>query len=922
MRFLLILLHLAVAFALAIVEQTTITNEVPRIVLVELTERAQQNPDIVFNIIEQRLFEHECIFTRRHTFSSSFFRGFSFGLSCEGDREIVRSEILPMIQSLDVVKKASFASRSFQTPQRGQQRPQQQHGALPGETSHIVKRQATTTANSGLYESPTLPTHNDTGVSRLHAEGTLGSGINIAVIDTGFDLASPGLSQTRVTYNYNYVEDAFNFTGDNCINFLHGTHVLGIIAAESEERKFGVVGVAPNVTVDLYGLDPCEGAAPGGLDDLMAAIESASSKGVDLIMIGYGIGLAFEEEPVARLVSQAVANGTAVTVASGNAGPGLFTGGSPANARGAAAIGSADNSATPYYTWRANFTSGDDAGFVRYAPQFPANFPAGNNLTLWSPGPAEGLPEGCNPAPGSFVPPADPAHTIMLIEEDHCWLSPGNTSTRLALGLGIPYVLRYQAASASVIDGMQWRPGFAEYSRDYKGIARISNEDGLFLASLLSNGSSVRISVPSNISEAHEEVLYRDNDISGGFVSGFSSWGPTPEGKSYPSFIAPGENVLSTFLPRYGGVAVVGGTSMSNPFAVGVYALVKERHPDYDPQQILAVVASTAKPVRFIDDVRQRKEFLAPVFSQGGGLVDAWDAVHTASLVNVSSLDFNDTAHRPEALTLSLKNTGTETLKYELRHLGAASGYILSETDPYGLSGAEGHPVYADVDILPAGVELAPGRSISISVSVRSNPSLPATSRGIFFGGYIEIVSSASEANTLTVPYTGFGTPLVDIPMINPNASHLVKVNTDTQVDTEVPPDTLFTCLFNGTIPKPAWPVTCDLGFPGFRKVFVTASREYTYDLVSAETGEDVLAGTFRGSAGNWASPSSWWVWDGSEEDRKYVPPGSYFWRVRALRLNGDAGRAGDWDVWESGRWRLAYDGRSVGLPGNATELP
>lgn len=70
---------------------------------------------------------------------------------------------------------------------------------------------------------------------------------------------------------------------------------MGIIAAKSEERKFGVVGVAPNATVELYGLDPCEGAAPGGLDDLMAAIESASSKGVDLIMIGYGIGLAFEE---------------------------------------------------------------------------------------------------------------------------------------------------------------------------------------------------------------------------------------------------------------------------------------------------------------------------------------------------------------------------------------------------------------------------------------------------------------------------------------------------------------------------------------------------------------------------------------------------------------------------------------------------
>ncbi|KAL0781744.1 hypothetical protein CaCOL14_003079 [Colletotrichum acutatum] len=919
MRVLLILLHLAVAFALAIEQQNTITNKVPSIILVEFTEGAQESPDVIFNTIEQRLIDYECIVTRRHTFSSPSFRGLSFGLSCEGDRQTVRSGILPMIQSLDDIKKASSASRGHQTPQHRQQRSQQQHGALPEGTSQMVKRQGTTTTNGGLYESPILPTHNDTGVWRLHAEGTLGTGMRIAVIDTGFDLASPGLSQTRVTYNYNYVEDAFDFTGDNCINFLHGTHVLGIIAAESEERKFGVVGVAPNVTVDLYGLDPCEGAVPGGLDDFMAAIESASSKGVDLIMVGYGIGLAFEEEPVARLVSQAVANGTAVTVGSGNDGPGLFTGGSPANARGAAAIGSADNSATPYYTWRANFTSGDEAGFIRYAPQFPANFPAGNNLTLWSPGPAEGLPEGCNPVPGGFVPPTDPANTIMLIEEDHCWLGPGNTSTRLALGLGIPYVLRYQAASASVVDGMQWRPGFAEYSRDYKGIARISNEDGLFLAGILSNGSSVRISVPSNISEAQEEVLYRDNDISGGLVSGFSSWGPTPEGKSYPSFIAPGENILSAFLPRFGGVAVVGGTSMSNPFAVGVYALVKERHPDYDPQQILAVVASTAKPVRFIDDVRQKKEFLAPVFSQGGGLVDAWDAVHTVSVVNVSSLDFNDTAHRPEKLDFSLRNTGTETLKYKLSHLGAASGYILSEADPYGLSGAEGHPMYADVDISPAEVELVPGGSATISVSVRSNPALPATSRGISFGGFIEIVSSASEANTLTVPYTGFGARLVDIPMINPNASHLVKVDPDTNIDTEVAPDTLFTCLFNGTIPKPAWPVSCDLGFPGFRKVFVTASREYTYDLVSADTGEDVLTGTFRGGAENWAAPSSWWVWDGSEEDRKYVPPGAYFWRVRALRLNGDVGKMGDWDVWDSGRWRLAYDGRSIGLPGNGT---
>ncbi|KAL2874803.1 hypothetical protein SGCOL_010059 [Colletotrichum sp. CLE4] len=127
---------------------------------------------------------------------------------------------------------------------------------------------------------------------------------------------------------------------------------------------------------------------------------------------------------------------------------------------------------------------------------------------------------------------------------------------------------------------------------------------------------------------------------------------------------------------------------------------------------------------------------------------------------------------------------------------------------------------------------------------------------GGYFGGFIEIVSSASKANTLTVPYTGFGTASVDSPIISLNASHLVKVEPSTNLDTEVPPDTLFTCLFNGIIPKPEWHVIGDLGFPGFCKVFVTVSREYIYDLISADTGDDILA-----------TPSTWWVCDGSEED-------------------------------------------------------
>ncbi|KAH9231719.1 hypothetical protein K456DRAFT_38606 [Colletotrichum gloeosporioides 23] len=776
-----------------------------------------------------------CNLAPRHIFTTSLFSGASFTTDCVHDVSTSEASVLSALRALDIVQNAwpaawvttkarhqrpagSLSKGSFQQPLRTLKRQSSDNGTTPA-VSH---------------DNDVLTTHKDTGVDMLHAEGIVGSGVRIAVIDTGFDLKAPGLAKTRVAYNYNSAEDSFDFEGDNCLDFLHGTHVLGIIAADSDERRFGMVGVAPNATVDLHGLDSCDGTRPGSLDDLMAAVISADERGVDMMMMGFNIKLAFQEEPVASLVSRVVRNGTAVTVASSNVGPGLFTGVSPASGEGVAAIGSTDNSATPYYTWGANWTSGSDQGVLRFAPSFPSNFAANNNLTLWMPADPESFPDGCNPAPGNFVPPADPANTVMLIDEDHCWLDPKNASTRLAISLGVHYVVRYQSASTTVADGMH-----------------------------------VHLSFPSDVSQAQEDVTYRINDISGGLVSSFSSWGPTPEGRSYPSFVAPGENILSTFLPKYGGLAVIGGTSMSNPFAVGVFALVKEKHPDYDPKQILSVVTTTAKPVKFIDGNRKSFDYLAPVFSQGGGLVDAWGAAHAVSLVNVSSLDFNDTLHRPSSLVFTLNNTGTETLSYSLSHLGAASGYILDQADPYSLTGAEGHPVYAEVDITPSSIEIPPRSAALVSVSIKANPALPdAAKRGTFFGGYIHIQSSAAAGINLTIPYTGFGKPLVNLPMINPNASYLVSVDPATNVDNRVEPGT-----------------TCTPGFAGFRKTFVTQSRNYSYDLVDAATGDAILPRTFVGTAERYTEPSAWWVWDGSEEDRKYIPPGRYFWRAPGAEI-------------------------------------
>lgn len=88
--------------------------------------------------------------------------------------------------------------------------------------------------------SQTLPT----GVNRVDAElntANTGSGIGVAVIDTGIDLAHPDLSSAVVA-------------GKSCIagktandDNGHGTHVAGTIGARN--NTLGVVGVAPGVNL-------------------------------------------------------------------------------------------------------------------------------------------------------------------------------------------------------------------------------------------------------------------------------------------------------------------------------------------------------------------------------------------------------------------------------------------------------------------------------------------------------------------------------------------------------------------------------------------------------------------------------------------------------------------------------------------------
>jgi subtilisin len=96
------------------------------------------------------------------------------------------------------------------------------------------------------------------GVSRA---GSDGSGVGVAVLDTGVDLTHPDLAGTI---------DAFSSFGASCMDDEgHGTHVAGIIAAHDNTRD--VVGVAP--AAQIYCVKVLDSTGSGSDEDLMAGLD-------------------------------------------------------------------------------------------------------------------------------------------------------------------------------------------------------------------------------------------------------------------------------------------------------------------------------------------------------------------------------------------------------------------------------------------------------------------------------------------------------------------------------------------------------------------------------------------------------------------------------------------------------------------------
>ncbi|MBI4464308.1 MAG: S8 family serine peptidase [Acidobacteria bacterium] len=146
-----------------------------------------------------------------------------------------------------------------------------------------------------------------------------GSGIGVAIVDTGMDFAQTDLAPAP----NDVPTTAFSAFGSSCQDDEgHGTHVTGIVAA-LDNNNIGVVGVAPNATP--YCVKVLDSTGSGSDSDVMAGLDwvfsnrTSVTPNIRVVNMSLGRTGTLNDNSALRASVQALYNnGVAVVVAAGN----------------------------------------------------------------------------------------------------------------------------------------------------------------------------------------------------------------------------------------------------------------------------------------------------------------------------------------------------------------------------------------------------------------------------------------------------------------------------------------------------------------------------------------------------------------------------------------------------------------------------
>ncbi|AIC93003.1 MULTISPECIES: S8 family peptidase [Shouchella] len=166
------------------------------------------------------------------------------------------------------------------------------------------------------------------GTPAAQASGFTGSGVSVAVLDTGIDPHSDLNIQGGVSF---VPGESGSDDGNG-----HGTHVAGTIAALDNDQ--GVLGVAPDV--DLFAVKVLSASGSGSISSIAQGLEWTAENNIDVANLS--LGSPSPSQTLEQAVNDATDSGVLVVAAAGNSGTSSL--GYPARYDHAMAVGATDES--------------------------------------------------------------------------------------------------------------------------------------------------------------------------------------------------------------------------------------------------------------------------------------------------------------------------------------------------------------------------------------------------------------------------------------------------------------------------------------------------------------------------------------------------------------------------------------------------
>ena len=377
----------------------------------------------------------------------------------------------------------------------------------------------------------------------------------------------------------------------------HGTHTASTAAGNAgvEASMYGedlgeISGIAPRSRIIAYkGL----GSLGGFTSDLAAAIDQAVFDGVDVInySIGGGASLPVGGDDIAFLF--AADAGVFVATSAGNSGPGADTVGSPGNAPWLTTVGASTQKR--FYEGEVKTKGGPKVKGASLTPglgrtDFVDAEDFGNELCL---------PDVF--APGSLT------GKIVLCQRGAIGRAAKGQNVLDAGGVGM--VLFNFDDSDNLFTDTHVIPA-----------VHINYTDGLKLKYYIDQQAAKGKQAEAEIRKTGKQTTAKGAPS----MAYFSSRGPNGPVTDIikPDITAPGHQILAGDSPGVNALGdsfqAISGTSMSSPHVAGLFALLKQAHPDWTPAMAKSAIMTTANTKVRAED---RKTQATP-FEMGAGEID------------------------------------------------------------------------------------------------------------------------------------------------------------------------------------------------------------------------------------------------------------------------------------------------------------